>query len=161
MGIIEKTFGDRIRVRVCGLCYDKNSILLVKHTINDRPFYAPPGGAVEFGESLLETLKREFKEEVCLEIAPGKLLFTTEYIRPPLHAIELFFSLESWQGIPEKGADPEIDSFDLIEEVAFYSPSDIKQIPLEQLHHVFHNCNNPRDLLGLSGYVQPPSHINK
>lgn len=161
METIEESFGGKVRIRVCGLCYSGAKILLVKHTMNGKPFYAPPGGAVDFGESMLTTLKREFKEETCLNIKPDKLLFTTEYIHHPLHAVEVFFSLETWSGTPCKGKDPEISTYNLIDKVAFYSASDIEQIPHNQLHHVLHNCNNPRDLLQLSGFIKPSSILNK
>jgi len=159
MGTIEKVFGGKVRVRVCGLCYKEDKILLVKHDMDGLSFYAPPGGAVEFGETIADTLKREFKEETCLDIVPDKLLFTTEYINPPLHAIEVFFTLKSWHGMLCTGHDPEMNS--IIEDVAFYSASEITLIPNKQKHHLLHNCNNPRDLLALSGYIALLPDINK
>lgn len=159
MGTIEKVFGGKVRVRVCGLCYKEEKILLVKHNMNGTPFYAPPGGAVDFGETIASTLIREFKEETCLEVIPEKLLFTTEFIKLPLHAIEIFFSLKSWKGIPCTGHDPEMNS--IIEDVAFYSASEIALISTKQKHHLLHNCNNPRDLLSLSGYIALAPYINK
>ncbi|MCB0497444.1 MAG: NUDIX hydrolase [Cyclobacteriaceae bacterium] len=161
MDSIEKIFGGKIRIRVCGLCFNKNKLLLVRHNMNGQPFYAPPGGAVEFGESITDTLVREFKEETCLNIVPGNLLFTTEFIRAPLHAIEMFFSLKSWNGSPCKGDDPELSSQNFIEEVSFFSISDINRFPKSQLHHILHNCNNLRKLLELSGFVHPPGNLNK
>lgn len=159
METIEKVFGGKVRIRVCGLCFNEDKILLVKHNMNGKPFYAPPGGAVEFGETLINTLKREFKEETCLNVVPKSVLFTTEFIKPPIHAIEIFFSLESWKGNPCTGTDPEMKT--LIDTVAFYSVSEIAGIPKESIHHILHNCNNPRDLLALSGYIAPPSDIIK
>ncbi|MHA1541086.1 MAG: NUDIX hydrolase [Alphaproteobacteria bacterium] len=48
---------------------DKNQILLVKNTCkNNPPFWTPPGGIVESGESFLDGLHREILEETGLKI---------------------------------------------------------------------------------------------
>lgn len=161
MNKIDTVFGGKIRVRVCGICIKHDKILLVKHNMNGSPFYAPPGGGVEFGEKLHDTLTREFKEETGLKIKSGPFLFISEFIRTPLHAIELFFEIDNTSGKLITGTDPETASDDIIEHVDYYSAASIKQIPTEQLHHILRNCNNPRDILELSGYVYPPSDLIK
>ena len=90
--IIDK-FGERIRVRACGICIEASKILMVKHLIVGKQDYlwAPPGGGMKFGESARECLKREFMEETGLDIRVGDFLFVNEFKDPPLHAIELFF----------------------------------------------------------------------
>jgi 8-oxo-dGTP diphosphatase len=150
----DEYYKNRIRVRVCGLCFKDSKILLVKQNLNGRLFYAPPGGAIEFGENIEDGLKRELLEETNIEVIESKYQFITEYVKPPLHAIELFYSITSWNGSPSIGSDPESKEIILIQDVKFYSSVELKKINNSELHHVLHSCNNPRDLLELSGYIQ-------
>src|SRR6478735_2451882 len=89
---ITQKYGNRVRLRACGLCWRGNALLMVNHKfLTSGDFWAPPGGGVEFGQPSQEALAREFKEETNVTIAAGSLLFTCEFIKPPLHAVELFF----------------------------------------------------------------------
>src|SRR5262245_33334448 len=91
---ITKIYGNRLRVRVCGLCWDGESILLVNHKMTSgKDLWIPPGGGVEFGETLEMALKREFLEETGLEVTPTQFAFGCEFIMEPLHSIELFFNV--------------------------------------------------------------------
>src|SRR5688500_13712775 len=105
--IIEK-YGNRVRIRVCGLCWKNDHLLMVNHKfLTNGDFWAPPGGGLEFGQSAHDALIREFMEETSVTIKPGKLLFTCELLKPPLHAIEFFFEATYERGDPVVGTDPE------------------------------------------------------
>ena len=49
---------------------------------NERGLWEFPGGAVEFGETLAQALRREMREEYGIEIAVGKLLDVADHILP-------------------------------------------------------------------------------
>ncbi len=147
-------YENKQRTRVCGLCFKNESILLVKHNLNGKTFYAPPGGGVEFGELMEETLKRELNEETGINMVSAKFQFITEYVKPPLHAVEVFYHVESWKGTLSKGNDPESE-LEIIQGAAYYTAEQLMRIKRSELHHIFHNCTNPIDLLKMLGYIQP------
>ena len=85
---ISKAYGKRLRVRACGLLYDEGRLLLVNHRLPGRSaWWAPPGGGVEFGESLERTLVREFEEETNLQISVGQFAFGCEFFQDPLRLV--------------------------------------------------------------------------
>ena len=74
---ITSIYHGKVRPRVCGILIENNSILLVKHEGlgSAGTLWIPPGGGIEFGETAQEALKREFQEEVDLQIESTKFLF--------------------------------------------------------------------------------------
>ncbi|WP_028982302.1 NUDIX domain-containing protein [Sporocytophaga myxococcoides] len=152
---IISTYGNKIRVRVCGLLFRNSEILLVKHlTIGkNKFFYAPPGGGVDFGESAEESLIREFYEETGLIVRIKAFLLTHEYLEPPLHAIELFFEVEEIGGALTLGKDPEMGlENQIIKEVKFWSLSEIQKNDACLFHNIFRLAKTNTELLNLKGY---------
>jgi len=76
-----------------------------KILISSRPYpkilygyYEFPGGKVSYGEYFIESLSRELKEELDVEINLKKLIFLTNY-RIKIRKINLFFFYcTSWKG---------------------------------------------------------------
>jgi 8-oxo-dGTP diphosphatase len=152
---IISTFGNRLRVRVCGICIKKNEILLVKHTaIGPKGiFWAPPGGGIEFGESAEESLVREFKEETGLDVEVSRFLFVHEFLEVPLHSMELFFEVKIQGGNLITGRDPEITATQqVISDVRFVSLKEIELMDKDILHNMFKLVKNPEDIQNLKGY---------
>ncbi len=148
---IAEIYGNKVRIRVCGLCWQNDSLLMVKHRMGDHDLWSPPGGGVEFGESLTAALQREFAEETGLEIVPGNFLFGCEFIQQPLHAIELFFDVKTVSGTLKTGQDPELQ---VIEQAAFLSPAEIQEIPMESRHGILKTCDNANMLRQLTGFYR-------
>jgi 8-oxo-dGTP diphosphatase len=149
-------YGSRLRVRVCGICIADQKILMVRHRFvgPENIFWSPPGGGMDFGESAPAALKREFLEETGIVVEIGEMLFVNEYIYPPLHAVELFFSIKSFCGLPSTGFDPEFsEQSQIIREVRFMSMQEIKSLPENQVHSLFKNCTVMEDVLTLRGYL--------
>jgi 8-oxo-dGTP diphosphatase len=154
MNSVKEVFGDKLRIRACGLCYQGDAILLVKHNIDGQFLWSPPGGGVEFGESIEDTLIREFREETCLDVEPGNFLFLHEFISAPLHAIEFFYKINSFTGELALGSDPELKEHNIIVDTGFFNQQHISQLPKSHLHHVLKICNNPIDLLHIQGQLK-------
>lgn len=151
---IPEIYTNRTRIRVCGLCWRGDSLLMVNHAgLTSGSFWAPPGGGVEFGEAAHETLTREFREEAMLVVQPGNLQFVCEYIQPPLHAVELFFGVVYPGDDPRKGFDPETSAdSQIITEVRFMHMEEILALPEPERHGIFRKVQSIADLKNLSGF---------
>lgn len=91
----------------------------------------PPGGGLEFGESVNDCLIREFREETALKINVGDLAFIDELVEPPFHALELYFTVRRLGGVPRLGSDPEHQpKSQLIDRLSWISVSDLPEISL-------------------------------
>ena len=151
--IIEK-YGNRLRLRVCGLCWKEDYLLMVNHKhLTNGDFWAPPGGGIEFGQSAHGALTQEFSEEAGITIQPGNLLFICEFIKPPLHAIELFFETFYKQGELITGYDPETSN-QLIKEVRYIDFKTIMSIPPNERHGIFNSVKTIQDFRKLSGFYR-------
>lgn len=153
---VQEIYGNRVRVRVCGICCVDNQLLMVNHTgLTDGSFWAPPGGGVDFGVSAKDTLVREFQEETGLVVVPGVFLFATELVRLPLHAIELFFSVQVVGGTLRVGHDPEMgNAKQIIKEVRFMAFEEIDALPTNLKHGAFELLPKSGRIRELNGYFR-------
>ena len=154
---IKSTFGERLRVRVCGICIENGQILLIHHKglTKSGSLWAPPGGGMEYGEDAKEALCREFLEETGLGIEVTEFLFVHEYLDKPLHGIELFFEVKRVSGKLKNGSDPEMgDDFQIITATKFMPFEEIKQIPKASLHYVIQNITSLEPVLKLRCYFK-------
>lgn len=67
---------SRFNYRVGGLAVEAGRVLL--QTADDIDFWVLPGGRAEFGESAADTLRREMREELGLDVDIGRLLWIVE-----------------------------------------------------------------------------------
>lgn len=69
-------------VRVYGvLLNDKDEVLVSDEYIRGHYYTKFPGGGLEFGEGTRDCLKREFKEEMDLEVEVTDHLYTTDFFQ--------------------------------------------------------------------------------
>ncbi|MBX9852798.1 MAG: NUDIX domain-containing protein [Cytophagaceae bacterium] len=158
---IEKTFGNRLRLRVCGICIEQNKILLIKHhSLGEKGIlWAPPGGGVSFGENAETSLMREFKEETGLDVRVSKFLFVHEFLNKPLHALELFFEVKITGGKMSKGSDPEMSKENqIIHDLKYFSFSEIKKEDPAIFHNILNLASDNGELLALNGYFKFEKH---
>lgn len=120
-----------IRVRACGLLVERNTILLVEllSPITNALIWTPPGGGVEFGEPLKETVKREFSEETGLTVHVQELMHVNELVRDEYHVIEFYYRVERMSGELSLGMDPELPNEDqIIRQLAFKNRTDLERL---------------------------------
>ena len=88
------------RIRVSGTLKKDDKILFVKHRKKGEEYYLLPGGGVDFGETFETALKREFLEEVNINISVDKLCIISEGVDPKgeKHIINLVFLVDYVSG---------------------------------------------------------------
>lgn len=60
-----------------------------------------PGGKVEAGESIVAALRREFQEELGIEVLQAEPWCGVEHIYPHAHVRLHFYICRAWQGEPQ------------------------------------------------------------
>ena len=135
-------FSEKIRVRACGVYLENNAILLAKHEgLGPAGFlWSPPGGGVEFGETLEEAIRREFEEETGLSVEVRQFQLFHQFVAPPLHALEFFFRVEKVGGSVQLGYDPEMESdHQLLSELRFWTKAQVEASPSAWFHAALHD----------------------
>lgn len=153
---LHENYGNRLRIRVCGLCWNNDQLLVVNHKIGKtQTFWAPPGGGLEFGESVEDALIREFEEEVSLKIKPIRFQFACEFIKPPLHALELFFEISAESGKVKAGFDPESPAeLQLIKGAQYMDFTSLMALNEDERHGIFRFIRNATELKSLNGFYR-------
>ncbi len=144
-------YAGRVRVRVGGLLLRGGAMLLAAHRgllPGQAAFWSPPGGGWQFGESLKEALVREFREETGLAVRVGRFLHLHEFSQGPLQALELFFEVIAEDDQPPQlGHDPEhAPDAQLLNELQWFAPRQLQQLPTAQLHPVLRLVLSPDDI---------------
>jgi 8-oxo-dGTP diphosphatase len=119
-----------IRVRAGALIIKDDLILLTEYNDPSRGVvYDLPAGGVEPNESIIEAVKREAKEEACVNVEVGPLAFAYEYV-PHLnnnkfgetHTLVMMFDCVIKNGsYPKLPKNPDLNQ------------TGVKWIPLEEL----------------------------
>lgn len=151
---IDDKFGRRLRLRVNGVLVQDGKLLMIKHKMSgERYFWNVPGGGMDYGSDAVDNLKREFLEETGLEISVNELLCVHEFLKPPLHAVELYFGVSQVAGKLEKGTDPELaGDKQIIAELAFLSIKELAEIKKAEKHRLFWELNSFDQLRKWKGY---------
>ena len=144
---LKSVFGGKVRVRVMGLLIEGERVLLLNHLgVNrENEFWCPPGGGVEPGESLRESLIREFKEETDLDVEIKKFVGFSEFISDPLHAVEFFFVVQKKGGTLTLGSDPEFEKHQTMQAAHFLSYDNLKKKHKECRHSIFETIDSLSD----------------
>jgi len=110
---------------VSALVEKDNRFLLIKEILESgEPYWIIPGGHVEFGENLIDAIKREIKEETNLDIEIKKFIDFQEAIHPKYdyHTVIFFYHAvpQNEDLVLEKG----------VMEAKFFSKEEIRSLNL-------------------------------
>jgi 8-oxo-dGTP diphosphatase len=96
---------NNFNIRVYGiLVNDKNQVLVSDEYIRGNYYTKFPGGGLEFGEGTRDCLKREFMEEMNLEVAVGDHIYTTDFFQmsafnPAHQIISIYYAAKALEPI--------------------------------------------------------------
>ena len=92
-------------IRVYGILINETKQVLVSDEYIRGNYYTKfPGGGLEFGEGTRDCLKREFKEEMDLEVEIDEHLYTTDFFqisafRPDQQIISIYYMATALEDI--------------------------------------------------------------
>ncbi|XCI75648.1 MAG: NUDIX hydrolase [Flavobacteriales bacterium] len=73
---------NRLNIRVYGILEYRGKILLIEESYLQQIIVKFPGGGLNFGEGLIDALKREFLEELDLPIVIRSHFYTLDFFQP-------------------------------------------------------------------------------
>jgi len=94
-----------LTLRVYGVLINERKQVLVSDEYIRGGYYTKfPGGGLEIGEGTRDCLKREFKEEMDLEVEIGEHLYTTDFYQvsafnPADQIISIYYSVKALEEI--------------------------------------------------------------
>lgn len=87
-----------------GILIQSNGEVLLAQRPEGKPYagyWEFPGGKVEPGEPIVHALKREFVEELGVEILSAEPWCCVEYVYPHAHVRLHFYLSRAWTGTPQ------------------------------------------------------------
>lgn len=103
----------RFRNSAKAVIIENNKLLVIEKLDEKGPWYLLPGGGQEFGETLIDTLKRECLEEIGANVDVSKMILCREYIGKnhefaetdsDFHQVEFYFECKLLSSIDESSA---------------------------------------------------------
>lgn len=88
-------------IRVYGILVNSSDeVLLSDERRHNKQFTKFPGGGLEYGEGIKECLKREFKEELHIDVEVGELIYLTDFFQqsafnPDDQIISVYYSVST------------------------------------------------------------------
>ena len=100
MSVLDAPEMRPVRVAPKAVIIGNDQLLTVHMEGTKGVYYMLPGGGHETGETLVDTLRRECREEIGADVEPGRVLWIRDYrernhefadIRPGFHQLEIMF----------------------------------------------------------------------
>jgi len=102
-------------IRVYGILINEQRQVLVSDEYIRGAYYTKfPGGGLEFGEGTRDCLKREFKEEMDLDVEIGEHIYTTDFFQmsafnPEHQIVSIYYSVKALEEIKAPLRDKKFD----------------------------------------------------
>jgi 8-oxo-dGTP diphosphatase len=119
-------FNRGVRIRVSGILVRDNTLLLIAHKKRGEIYWLLPGGGIEYGESLSQALRREFREELGIGIDVNEIAVVCDSIEPrgKRHILNIIFRCGYRNGDYRLGRDRRLHDY------GFFGARDIPGIRL-------------------------------
>jgi ADP-ribose pyrophosphatase YjhB (NUDIX family) len=105
----------RFNIRVYGiLINDQKQVLVSDELIRGNKFTKFPGGGLEYGEGTRDCLRREFLEEMNLNVEVGEHLYTTDFFQasafhPDHQIISIYYQVKALEPITARLSNTAFD----------------------------------------------------
>ncbi len=131
-------YENKTRIRVCNLIIIDEKILLLNHShLNpENTFWAPPGGGLEYQETISDCVIRETKEETTLNVLAHHFFDVSEYISDKLHAVEIFHLVTKFSGQFQLGSDPETLENPILKDIKLFNKVALEKLDSKHLHPI-------------------------
>lgn len=127
-------------IRVYGILINENGLLVSDEYIRGGYYTKFPGGGLEFGEGTRDCLKREFLEEMNLNVEVGAHIYTTDFFqlsafRPTDQIISIYYYATALEEItvPLRSAPFQFDEAQLLIYEQKKEIETFRFIPMEQI----------------------------
>ena len=126
---------ENVELTVLCLIQDGNRILLQNRVKEDWKGYTLPGGHVEIGESFVDAVKREMKEETGLNVINPRLVGIKQFPITNGRYIVLLFKATEFEGSVVSSDEGEMEQIDI---------DDLSEINVvEDFHDLMKVLNDP------------------
>ena len=93
---------NKFNIRVYGLLINNGQLLVSDEYIKGKYITKFPGGGLEFGEGIIDCVKREFKEELAIDIFGMEHFYTTDFyqasaFKPNEQIISIYYKIKTNQ----------------------------------------------------------------
>jgi ADP-ribose pyrophosphatase YjhB (NUDIX family) len=139
----------KFNIRVYGILRseDRQSVLLSDEFKFGLAFTKFPGGGLEFGEGVIDALKREFQEELAIQVTDASLFYVNEAFQASAFGkdeqlLAIYYLVDRYKGVLPPVTEKRFD-FDRVEDQQAF-----RWFPIDRLTE--NDVNFPIDKLILS-----------
>jgi len=87
---------NRFNIRVYGIWLHEGMVLINEEMIRGKKIVKFPGGGLELGEGTIDGLRREWKEELDMDITVKGHFYTTDFFQPSAYDDSQILSIYYW-----------------------------------------------------------------
>ena len=139
---MSKSSLSNFNLRVYGLLIQQQAVLVSEEFFRGQDLVKFPGGGIEYGEGIIDALKREWQEEVGVSIEVDKLFYLTEnFIQSDFcekdQLISFYYIVQTNQPIQLTGTEHKLKWHPLSEcQIQFTFKQDAKVFELLQASYI-------------------------